>query len=310
MSGLFADNPCYVKHETQLKQLHQMMAEGNGDSEEADALRDEMDTTWWPLTAAECKRVSGLSADLYMLQDDEVFEPADGRTQIQIGQAIYAAIDRKKWEEALALMRKPNIIPKDQIAAFRAKAYDELGHYDTALLFLNYRIEHSAERGASIFIKFVLASRSGYNAVVVPIARKLLAQTSLTTFQRATVAYMLARAAQYLPELQARSIYIEVISKLEQVLLDKTSYPADNETLSIIHLFIGYCYFMSGDIEHTRLAYEDAQKLDYDSGLEQFISHLSHMNPDSSDDRDSFASILDAKFNLSSAKSNEFAAAA
>ena len=45
MTGKFAANPYYVACEEQLKKLHGLIAEGKGDTEEADALREELDVS-------------------------------------------------------------------------------------------------------------------------------------------------------------------------------------------------------------------------------------------------------------------------
>ena len=52
----------------------QHVAAGKGDTDEADTVRDEMDLPWRALSRKEIARLDGLSADLYMLEDDEVFE--------------------------------------------------------------------------------------------------------------------------------------------------------------------------------------------------------------------------------------------
>ncbi len=280
MGDLFANNPYYVEYESRLKQLNSLMAEGKSDTDEAEAVRDAMDTPWMRLTQAEQARLNGLSADLYMLQDDETFEPAGGRTKIQIGQAIFAAMKQENWEEALALMRKPNLIPKDRVATFRAKVYDELGHHDTALLFLNYAIENTKNPQGHLVVKLFLMLDLGYTHEIVPEAEQLLAQESLPDFQKATVAIVLALIAKHLPELQARSIYTHVASILERILEGKTLHPSDNEILATIYISIGYCYFVSGDVAHAYTAYDNALKLDYDSKLEQIVNRLAQMNPE------------------------------
>ena len=43
MRGKFADNPDYRKYERLLIDLHHLIADGKGDSDAADAVRDEMD---------------------------------------------------------------------------------------------------------------------------------------------------------------------------------------------------------------------------------------------------------------------------
>lgn len=47
-----------------LGKLHELITQGEGDSAEADAIRDEMDGPWYALTEQERERLNGLSEDL------------------------------------------------------------------------------------------------------------------------------------------------------------------------------------------------------------------------------------------------------
>lgn len=145
MSGNFADNPYYIEYENLLKKVHFLIAQGKGDSAEADALRDEMGKPEQELSHEEIMRLNGLSADLYMLQDDEIFEAHDG-TQEQLREDLSAAWERSDWETLLALLRKgPRFLPQDRLAYLRARAYAALGHLDTALLFARFAAEQNPQ---------------------------------------------------------------------------------------------------------------------------------------------------------------------
>src|SRR4051794_25408915 len=109
----FMDNPEYVKYVGLLKQLHRMIATGKGDSDEADALRDEMDGPWSALSADEIARINRLGADLYTL--DEI--PPQPAQQDQGAVAtLCAKIDlcckAGDWEDILDLLqRSRGILP-------------------------------------------------------------------------------------------------------------------------------------------------------------------------------------------------------
>src|SRR5438132_3160652 len=75
MSGRFWKNPYFVQYEELLRRLHGLMAAGQGDAEAAGSVRDDMDISWRHLSEEERARLRGLSADLYMIEDDEVLEP-------------------------------------------------------------------------------------------------------------------------------------------------------------------------------------------------------------------------------------------
>jgi hypothetical protein len=59
-----------------LRELHRLIAEGKGDSDEAEQLRDLMDDPWDRMSPEEIRRVRGLSADLYTLTDPQPPPPA------------------------------------------------------------------------------------------------------------------------------------------------------------------------------------------------------------------------------------------
>src|SRR5438128_755191 len=140
MAGKFTDNPYYLAYEILLKKLHRLIAEGKGDTDEADLVRDEMDGPERELTRTEDNRLGGLAADLYMLIDDEIYEPGDAsdRDPESLRSDIQEAWDRGDAEATLALLRRGPAFPRDETAHLRARAYAQLGHVDTALLFAEY----------------------------------------------------------------------------------------------------------------------------------------------------------------------------
>jgi hypothetical protein len=128
--------------------LHELMGAGLGESEEADSVRDQMDGPWKQLTAAERDRLGGLSSDLYMLSDEEVFERAEPaeRGPDTLGAALLAARANGDWEAVLALLRKgPTFLSQREVAFFRAEAYDELGQPEIARRFARHAARLSAE---------------------------------------------------------------------------------------------------------------------------------------------------------------------
>lgn len=100
------------------------------------------------LTQPEIMRLNGLSADLYMLQDDEVYEPYEG-TQEQLRSALNQAWEHGEYETVLSLLRNgtPFLTP-DRVAYLRGRCYAALGHLETALLFMRYAAERDPERAA------------------------------------------------------------------------------------------------------------------------------------------------------------------
>jgi tetratricopeptide (TPR) repeat protein len=117
------------------------MAEGQGESAEAETVREGMFDSWRLLTAEEVARLDGLSADLYMLTEEEFFvktDPAE-RTRARLGPRLRTAWQRRDWDEVLALLRTdPDFLDRAQLAYLRGRCWAEFGHHDVALLFFDY----------------------------------------------------------------------------------------------------------------------------------------------------------------------------
>ena len=148
MNNKFADNPFYVQYEALLEELHRLIAAGKGNEDEADAVRDEMDAPEQKLSQEEIMRLNGLSADLYMLQSNEVYEPYEGMRE-ELVTALGGALSRNDYENILPLLRKgtPFLRPA-QVASLRGRCYAMLGHLETGLLFLRYAAEQEPDQVA------------------------------------------------------------------------------------------------------------------------------------------------------------------
>jgi len=180
MNNQFADNPSYVRYEALLKELHRLIALGKCNSDEASAVRDEMDGPEQNLTQPEIMRSNGLSADLYMLQDEENYEPYAG-TQEELRSALSEALGRLDYEAVLSLLRKgtPFLSPA-QVAALRGRCYATLGHLETGLLFMRYAAEREPEQAAHhLYILMLLVRLGRSQEVFSELARLSRSQEAL-----------------------------------------------------------------------------------------------------------------------------------
>jgi hypothetical protein len=120
-----------------LLRLHALIAMGQGDSEEADAIRDRLDAPWDGLMEAEQDRLGGLSEDLYQLADHGPGTAAIAPEQRQAwGQAFGAAFQKEDWDRTLALLRRaPAGVPADHVAFLQADCWERLGYLEVALRF-------------------------------------------------------------------------------------------------------------------------------------------------------------------------------
>ena len=64
VNNQFADNPDYVTYERLLVEIDRLIADGKGDNEEAEAVRDQMDPPWYRLSSEETDHIGSLSIGL------------------------------------------------------------------------------------------------------------------------------------------------------------------------------------------------------------------------------------------------------
>jgi len=125
-------------------------------------------------------RSNGLSADLYMLQDNEVYEPYEG-TQEELGAALVTALKGHDYETILSLLRKgPRFLIPAQVAALRGRCYTTLGHLETGLLFMRYAAEREPEQAAhSLYILMLLVRLGRSQEVLSELAQLSRSQEAL-----------------------------------------------------------------------------------------------------------------------------------
>jgi hypothetical protein len=120
-----------------LRQLHEYIARGQGDSPEAEAVGDQMDEPGYALTQREQERVGGLSEDLYALAEGDVksaamSKPDRDRWESEFGAAMGSA----DWDRALHLLRHPpNDVSPEYVRSTQAMCWGRLGDPETALVF-------------------------------------------------------------------------------------------------------------------------------------------------------------------------------
>lgn len=119
-----------------LKELHELIAQGRTDSEEADALRDEMEGPWAALSPEEQRLVRGLSHDLYSLSGAEPVLRLESQQQQQAFIEFERALASSDWRTALSLLRQchPGLKP-EVVASVRARCWQRLGYEQPAAWF-------------------------------------------------------------------------------------------------------------------------------------------------------------------------------
>jgi hypothetical protein len=139
-SALPHNSPLAI-HAHQLVQLDRMMAEGHGDSAEADALRDQMEESWYRMRPEELDIARQISADLYTLHADPLVQhPRDFNIYSPaLAAELGKSIGSGNYLSALRLMQdRPAEISSERAALFRAILYRALALPEIGLIFFEH----------------------------------------------------------------------------------------------------------------------------------------------------------------------------
>jgi tetratricopeptide (TPR) repeat protein len=146
MTVQFADNSEFLEAIALLVDLQLAICEDN--EQRADALRDALDIPLNKLSWEANEWLRGLSGDLDMLCDQEVFEP-NNLPEADYQRKLLAACQNIETapEEVLALLRKEqHTVSADVVAYFRGRAYSLLSIHQVGTLFLRRASELSPTR--------------------------------------------------------------------------------------------------------------------------------------------------------------------
>ena len=131
----------YRKTVALLLQLHQLMQDGKSESNEADAIRDQLDIPWKRLTQNESLRIDNLSADLASIEPASPFKHPNGGGILssKIADQIQSARQANRCEEILFILREHSEdVSADRAAFLRGWCYEQLGESEVARLFFAF----------------------------------------------------------------------------------------------------------------------------------------------------------------------------
>jgi tetratricopeptide (TPR) repeat protein len=121
------------------RKLHALTLAGRDQTDEADAVREELDEPWERLTPEERERIGGLSEDLYSLSDPlPVARRPDPQADANLDKAR-ALYRSGRYDEALNALR-PSAAVADpaEVSLLRGRIWQALGSEETAVLFITH----------------------------------------------------------------------------------------------------------------------------------------------------------------------------
>ena len=252
MSHLFPDNFSVIQYENMLLRLHDLFRLGQDESDEAEQIRDEMSEPERFFTQDDVHLLNGLSADLYMLQNQEIYETLkQGETQETLKQDLAKAYQAEDMPSLLRCLRKaPNHISAEGVASLRAYAYEKLGLIESSLRFLFHAASLSATPNEYLLSTLPLLQQTGRTKVAESISRTIAFDKSMAPEKRFIAVKHLYEIYSYQESQFTDKVRGDVLPNILEVI------DAVDEQLSAKYEFLGRCYTIVGNVSEARRAYE------------------------------------------------------
>jgi tetratricopeptide (TPR) repeat protein len=247
-SRLMGDGPLHNFSNLLLK-LHRLVAAGQGDSVDADSLRDLMDAPWHRMSSQEQAIARQLSSDLYTIDSSEVNQhPTDPTIYTQsLASELTASSQQGNYLEALRLIQnRPTEISQERAAMLRGVCYEKFGLFDAGLEFFEHsaRVSHDPE-SINVFILGTLLIH-GRTEDAAKRARRMLSESRATINLRLTCAEILfALAAKTSGEnrieiaREAEAQYLVILQEVASIAGQHIS-----QVIAHCHSMLAACYII------------------------------------------------------------------
>jgi tetratricopeptide (TPR) repeat protein len=263
----FAQNPAYASFEHHLRDLHGLIAAGEGDSDVADALRDSMSAEYRSLSASEEDRLNGLSEDLYSLTESPAPRMQQTLQDKGLAQNLLRAREQYDWAAVLRALRPlAKHFPPSQIAFQRYQAYAQLGHPEIAYLFLEHAaaLDPSDFRMQHLLLDFSLKAGRAREALAK--AERLLSDSTTTAPLIIAAAHIRFQSLRNVPVETAIPVVREIAARLGRAMQTRETMKASPPSLVILgYTTLGFCQEKLGDLDRAMEAFDEALQLDPES---------------------------------------------
>lgn len=259
MTGMFLNNPHYTEIVHLLKQLHLLSRENRGESEEAEAIREEMDSHWYKLEPQEMALVKIMSADLRMIEGKEVFRPVppQERTREWLGPKLAEAHSHQDWVSVLTLLRNgPDFLSPDRIAYLRGQGYTSIGHPDIGLLFLEFATQLKPDDYSTILMSHLV--QLGQIREGAALAELIIKDKNIHPHELITAVHVLVLSTRPMPDQDRKVVLEKVLPVLTTAIEQDAKLPAEEKsdiTRMSAYLILGQIYDWLGQTEQALNAY-------------------------------------------------------
>ncbi|HEY7119591.1 MAG TPA: hypothetical protein VH475_23570 [Tepidisphaeraceae bacterium] len=242
------NNPAYVEYEALLRRLHDVTAQYGNDSAEADSVRERMDGPERHLNRWEMNRLNGLSADLYMVRDEEVLEqPPAAQSQAELRQLIQEYERWNDWDSVLALLRRrPPLVSEEAVAFTRARAYAAVGQHAAALQFFEHAMKRWPTSADFQALHLSMLKKAGKEREAIDLGERYSSSPS-------TAPVLLIAAAATRFDISGTTEVQGVLGLLTRALrLSRdSSTAAPTDYLVLAHLLRAQCLLLTGNPEEA-----------------------------------------------------------
>jgi tetratricopeptide (TPR) repeat protein len=259
----------YEEYVRLLRQLHQLWIEEQGESPQADALRDQMDVSWEKLTPEQREIIGGLASDLNCIRRGPV---PSGKSEEEVKRedepALRLALKSKDWHATLTHLRRCAPYRRaEEVAYLRGRAWSELGDHETALLFFERAKELRPQNGNFAFVTLECLNRVDPERALQHCGEVLSDDTRRFPAEVVKAADIRFQATRALPEEQRREAMKELATVLERTLdrMRLIGEHVENPLLfSIASVLAAFCHESQGDVDAARAILDQALELSPD----------------------------------------------
>lgn len=208
----------YSSYESSLVRLHELDRAGALDSEEADAVRDQMDESWARLGRFERERLANLSADLTCdsAESQGARSTAERAALLVQARSAYA---HRQWDALLSLLRATgDQFPRSLVAYMRGRCWSELGRPEAARRFFEDARAADPDNANYELLALDALFRSGRREQAFERARSLIEQADAAPQLIFGASKILTEAARASSFVHSERLYEQSVAALRSAL--------------------------------------------------------------------------------------------
>jgi tetratricopeptide (TPR) repeat protein len=229
-AALLSPLPPTIAYAKLLIDMHRLVCEAKGDSEEAEALAERMDAPWYAMSGPEQERMRGLAADLNALREDGPkrvdMSPEQVAQWQRAAKEAYLSGEGGDIGTLLAFLRQPipAKLPPQIVPFLQARCWEKLGDLETALVFMKGtdRLDRDQEQALSVLL---LLQQLGRLNELQPYADRVIENPASPPLESYLAAVALLRTTQRMSDREAKPILQRVLEVLKSALSRYSALP-------------------------------------------------------------------------------------